>query len=145
MWRLYGCCCCREVLETLYRLSLTGFLVLINQGSSSQVIIGSLFAIAYVKLHEVYRPYEDSRLNVAKGMSLWQIYFIFFLALISYAELVNRDDITFNVVVVCVMFINFPLEMLIAYVLPHFRVNTINNSSVTAIKKCRSVKGLELF
>jgi hypothetical protein len=113
---------CREVLETLYRLSLTGFLVLINQGSSSQIIVGSVFAFFYVKLFDAHRPYKNTRLNLVKSISLWQIYFIFFISLVSYAELVNKADLTFNAIVLSILFVNIPLELGLSYIIPLFDV-----------------------
>ncbi len=114
----------REVLETIFRLSLTGFLVVVEQGGYIQIAIGTLFALLYLLLHNSCRPYTDSGLNVAKSISVGQLVCIFYLALISYAELVDTSDWWFNAVVVLTVFVNIPLEFFVFYVLPRFNDNT---------------------
>ncbi len=110
----------REVLETLFRLSLTGFLVLVEQGGYLQIVVGTVFALLYLLAHNSYRPYEDSGLNVVKSISLGQIFCILYLALISYAKFVDANDWRFNTVIVLTLFANIPLELYIIYFLPRF-------------------------
>lgn len=59
-----------EVIETIYRLSLTGVLVLINQGSSLQIIMGLLFSLLFIRIYETSCPYEDEVLQQIKNISL---------------------------------------------------------------------------
>jgi hypothetical protein len=59
-----------EVIETFYRLCLTGVLVLINQGSSLQIIMGVLFSLFFIRLYELACPYEDNTLQQIKDISL---------------------------------------------------------------------------
>ncbi len=100
---------CREILEILFRLSLTGFLVLVEQGGYLQIVVGTVFALLYLMLHNSCSPYEDSGLNVVKSISLGQIFCILYLALISFAEFVDTNDWLFNAVIVLVLFANIPL------------------------------------
>lgn len=108
----------REVLETLYGLSLTGFLVLISQGGYAQIIVGVCLAFTYAKMHDICQPYEDHRLNVVKSISLWQIVFIFSIALISSTNMFDNNDWRFKITVFAIVFGNIPLELFVSYVVP---------------------------
>jgi hypothetical protein len=116
--------CRREILEILFRLSLTGFLVLVEQGGYLQIVIGTVFALLYLLVHNSYRPFADSGLNVVKSISLVQIVCILYLALISYAEFVHTNDWLFNAIIVLVVFTNIPLELFIVNILTRFNANT---------------------
>jgi hypothetical protein len=59
-----------EVIETIYHLTLTGVLVLINQGSALQIIMGLLFSLLFIKIYEMSSPYEDETLQRIKNISL---------------------------------------------------------------------------
>lgn len=59
-----------EVVETFYRLSLTGVLVLIRQGSSLQIIAGVVFSLLFIRIYEFSCPYEDETLQRIKSVSL---------------------------------------------------------------------------
>lgn len=64
-----------EVIETIYRLCLTGVLVLINQGSSLQIIMGLLFSLLFIRVYESCCPYEDEILQQIKNISLVSTFF----------------------------------------------------------------------
>ena len=112
---------CREVFEIYYRLLLTGFLVFIGQGLSVQIFFGIFVAFVYVKCQEIFTPYEDRQLNIFKMITLWQIFYIFFIALVSFTEVYDSDDWRFEVVVYLVVFGNLPLEFIIGYILPRLK------------------------
>jgi hypothetical protein len=71
-----------ELVETISRLLLTGVLVLIAQGSAIQIVIGAVFSIASLLIHNYSEPYIDANLQLAKHISYWQIYGLFFIALL---------------------------------------------------------------
>ena len=112
------------MLETLFRLSLTGFLVLVEGGGYLQIVVGTVFALLYLLAHNSCKPYEDGGLNVAKSISVCQIFCILYLALISYAEFVDTNDWLFNAVIVLVVFANIPLESFFVYIWHRYNVNT---------------------
>lgn len=105
-----------ELIETYYRLSLTGFLVLVKQGSSSQIFTGLALAFMYAKVHDMVRPLESSRLNFVKSVSLWQVCLVFFFALVTFAELASKGNAAFNAFMVCTLFVNVPLECMVSSV-----------------------------
>ncbi len=105
-------------METLYRLSLTGFLVLISQGGYAQIIVGVCLAFTYAKMHDICQPYEDPRLNTVKNISLWQIVFVFSAAFISFTEIFDKNDWRFIIVVFVIVFGNVRLELFVEYVVP---------------------------
>jgi hypothetical protein len=72
--------------ETISRLMLTGALVLIAQGSAIQIVVGLFFSIASTLLHNYFEPYLDYNLQAAKRISLWQIFGLFFVALLLKAD-----------------------------------------------------------
>ena len=69
-----------EVVEMLFRLSMTGLLVLLNQGSILQIVIGIFFALIFVKIYDGFLPYVDQEIKSVKEISLWQIFSIFAFA-----------------------------------------------------------------
>ncbi len=72
-------------------------------------------------------PYEDRQLNIFKMITLWQIFYIFFIALVSFTEVFNTNDWRFEIVVYIVVFGNIPLDFIIGYVLPRFDIDTPMN------------------
>ena len=81
-----------EVVETAYRLLLTGILVIIAQGSGVQIIVGIMVALFFLKLCDIYRPYDDEKVQLLRDISQWQIFFVLFVALLLKADFnsVNR-------------------------------------------------------
>jgi len=103
-----------EVLETVFRLSLTGFLVLVNQGSASQIIVGMCIALAYSQIIFAVKPFDENELNTAKIISLWQIYLIFLFALLYHTGVISGNDWRNETFVFCVGFAIIPLELFLA-------------------------------
>jgi hypothetical protein len=65
---------------------LTAVLVLIAQGSAIQIIVGLFFSIVSMLIHNYCEPYQDSNLQSAVHISHWQIYGLFFVALLLKAD-----------------------------------------------------------
>lgn len=94
-----------EVVEMFFRLSMTALLVLLNQGSTLQIVIGILFALIFVKIYDIFLPYVDEEIKSVKEISLWQIFFIFAFAFgIKTKMLANASD---GVIIVSLMMIIF--------------------------------------
>lgn len=127
-----------EVIETIYRLSLTGVLVLINQGSSLQIIVGLLFSLLFIRIYETSCPFDDEALQRIKNISLvcqislpclahvliacrlihvmcfsaqWQIFFIFGCALLINGEFVDKSNIVVVVFTIFIIFVNFLVDL----------------------------------
>jgi hypothetical protein len=100
-----------EIVETVSRLLITGILILIVQGSAVQVITGCCFALAIVKMHDTAQPFLDPSLSAVKGLSLWQIFGVFFIAMLLKADFPSVDVIALDVVLVLVIFVNLLLDV----------------------------------
>jgi hypothetical protein len=75
------------VLDLYFRISITGFLVLIRPGSFLQIEIGFLLILTYAILFQLCNPYIDERLQALKVITLWQLFFLFHIAF-----LIQTDD-----------------------------------------------------
>ena len=93
-----------------------------------QIVVGTVFALLYLLVHNTCRPYEDSNLNFVKSISVGQIFCVLYLALISFTDLVSTNDWRFNAVTVIAFFANIPLELFHAYIMPRFNVNIQDGS-----------------
>lgn len=80
-----------EVFETAHRLLLTGVLVVIAQGSGTQIIVGVMVALTFLKVGDVCRPYVDEKVQMLREICQWQIFFILFLALIVKADFASVE------------------------------------------------------
>lgn len=101
-----------EILETLHRLLLTGVLVVIDQGSGTQVIVGSIIALFFLKLCSVYQPFIDPRLQILRETCQWQIFFVFFLALVLKADFQSVHRSMIDSLLVLALIANFVLDAL---------------------------------
>jgi hypothetical protein len=93
-----------EVVETISRLMLTGVLMLIAQGSAGQIIVGMIFAVASMLIHNYFEPYIDSNLQVAKYISYWQICGLFFIAILLKADFESIKATTLGVILILILF-----------------------------------------
>jgi hypothetical protein len=101
-----------EVLETIYRLLLTGVLVIVAQGTGTQIIVGIVVVLFYLKVCDIYQPYEDPMVQMLRDICHWQIFFVFFLALILKADFSSVDELALDILLVLVITTNFVLDML---------------------------------
>lgn len=59
---------------------MTGFLVLILQGTSYQILIGMLVTVLYAKIYSHYSPFIDASIATLKEIIQWQIFVALMLA-----------------------------------------------------------------
>jgi hypothetical protein len=81
-----------------------GFLVLFRS-TSDTIVAGMLLSLAYLKAIQWLAPFKDPALNLMKETTVWQIFFVFLIAL-----LIKMDDFDSGILVVCLMlvfFVNF--------------------------------------
>jgi hypothetical protein len=64
-----------------------GFLVLF-QSTSDTIVAGMLLSLVYLKAIQWLAPFKDPMLNRIKETSVWQIFFVFLIAL-----LIKMNDI----------------------------------------------------
>ena len=57
-----------EVIETLRRISLSGFLALFQPGSTRQIVVGCVFSLFFLRLYSFYLPLLSTRDNALAEM-----------------------------------------------------------------------------
>ena len=98
-----------EVVELYFRVSITGFLVLIRPGSFLQVEVGFLLIFLYAKLFQLCGPYKHTKLQALKVATLYQLFFIFHVAFLIRGEELNLESektavILFFISFACLLF-----------------------------------------
>ena len=71
-----------EVIETLRRLSLSGFLALFQPGSTRQIAVGCVFSLFFLRLYSFYLPLLGTHDNALAEMCNWQLFSILFITLL---------------------------------------------------------------
>jgi hypothetical protein len=83
---LYGCYKPKywyfEVIETLRRLLLTGFLTLIYPGTTKQLVVGIFINIFFLTLYTFLRPYKEEELMFGSYLGQCQLIMIFFISIL---------------------------------------------------------------
>lgn len=100
-----------EVVETVYRLLLTGVLVVIAHGSAVQIIVGVAVSLTFLKLCDNYNPYIDEKVQTLKEVSQWQIFAVFFIALLLAADFDSVHPVALDVLFVMAIVANFVLDV----------------------------------
>ena len=93
-----------EVVETLFRLFLTGFLVLVIPGTALQIIIGMLVTVMYMKMCSRYKPFIDDSLDSLKEVTHWQILLVLELALLLRTDALDEYKTWISVLSVFAVF-----------------------------------------
>lgn len=104
--------CSVAVIETLYRLTLTGLLVLVAQGSSLQIVVGFCFAVFFFLCYQHFTPFHDPILQQLQHISLFQVASIFFIALTIKADFVDKNNLMVNILIVVAIFLNFIIDLI---------------------------------
>lgn len=85
-----------ELVETAFRLSLTGFLVMgVFAGDNMQMLLGLALAIVFTKLYVYFDPFLDDLSQSSKVVTLWEICLIFFLFILMKADFISNLGIVF--------------------------------------------------
>ena len=100
-----------EIAETTQRLMLTGILVLIAQGSAVQIVVGALLTLSFLYLYARYEPFTDGFVLSIKIVSYWQIFFVFWIALLIKADFSSMDSHSLGICLVVVIFANLFIDM----------------------------------
>lgn len=103
-----------EVIELYFRVSITGFLVLLRPGSFQQVEVGFLVIFLYAKLFQLCDPYKHKKLQALKAITLWQLFFMFHVVyLIRGDEMDMKGDRT-AVMLYFISFFCLAFDMMLA-------------------------------
>jgi len=92
------------VVDAVYRVFVTGVLVLFNS-TVDTIMAGVMLTLIYLKAVQLLQPFSDTQLNIIKEISLWQIFFVFLIAL-----LIKMKDSHNDFLAVCLLvtfFANF--------------------------------------
>ena len=100
-----------EVLETVHRLLLTGVLVVIAQGTGAQIIVGVTLALFFLKLIDYYRPYTDPSVQHIRVMCQWQLYLVFFLALVLKADFASVNRTALDALLILIIIANVVMDV----------------------------------
>lgn len=92
--------------ETARRLSLTGVLVVIAQGSAIQIVVGLSLSLFFLKLYDFSKPYSDDTVQSVEMIAQWQVYFVFFLALLLKADFGSFGTVMVEFFLIVVLFAN---------------------------------------
>ncbi len=91
-----------EVIETFQRLFLTGFLVLIYQGSAAQVIVGLVIVMMFAKVYVLYSPFIESNLTTLKEIVQWQLSAVFVVSLLLRVDVMNKQALGGLLIVIAI-------------------------------------------
>jgi hypothetical protein len=100
-----------EIVETSQRILLTGVLVLISQGSALQIIVGALLTLLFLHLYARYEPFCDSFVLSIKIISYWQIFFVFWIALLVKADFPSISSGALGVCLIFTVFANIIFDL----------------------------------
>jgi hypothetical protein len=137
-----------EILETTQRLLLTGILVLIAQGSAIQIVIGALLTLSFLYLYARYEPFQDEFVLAIKIVSYWQIFFVFWIALLIKADFNSIDSSLLGILLLFSLFINLfydTLKILSWMTLSRWNPSTRDQMMTGTMTTHEDEKGLEII
>ena len=128
-----------ELVETAFRLSLTGFLVLgAYAGSNAQMLLGLSLAVFFTKLYEYFEPFLDEVSQSSKVISLWEICLVFFLFILTKDEFISDTSITvLTSLLVVAIFVNFGVS--VVRIVQQFIADTSTSNKVELQRRERSI------
>lgn len=128
-----------EVVETAQRLVLTGFLVLVRQGSLFQIIFAMGATAAFIKLNEFQNPYINSSVGRSKELTLWQILIMYFLVLLLKVGYGGDHNKFIGVAALIVLFVNIIVEVCyVPYIVLREYTSSHKNSGILGATTDRS-------
>lgn len=71
---------------------LTGILCVVNPGSTAQIIIAVALMMLFIKLYSNYSPYVETSISALKSFTQWQIYAVYFIALLLKLEAFKSSE-----------------------------------------------------
>jgi hypothetical protein len=107
---------CNTCMQLFSRSACQGFLVLF-ESTSDTIVAGMVLSLTYLKCIQLLRPFVAPELNHIKETSLWQVFFVFLIALLIRMGDVDRDFLT--VCLLLAFFANFVM-LGVLYVARHY-------------------------
>lgn len=87
-------------------------MVVIAPGSNLQVVIGILFALLFIRIYTAYRPFLDNNISVLKDLIQWQLFFVFFIALLLKTQTFPNHKTALHVLLVLTVFASLIADIL---------------------------------
>ena len=88
-----------EFIDIVYRVFMTGFLVLIGGSTSEKVLVGLCLSFFYAHLHQHVHPHEVDIVQKLKIVSIWQIFIYLFLILLLEEDIVDDMKVLISLMV----------------------------------------------
>lgn len=118
-----------ELVETVNRLTLTGILVVIEQGTTIQIIFGLVFTLFFTKMYILYDPFKDHTIGTLKEIVQWQILCVLFIALLLRTDVVSNENINMTVILIFFTFANILYEIII-FAIYIYGIGTAKSSKI---------------
>jgi hypothetical protein len=129
MQYLYGCYKPQywyfEVIETLRRLMLTGFLTVIYPSSTKQLVVGIFINLYFLTLYTFLRPYNEEELQFCSFLGQCQLIMIFFISILL-REKVDINPAFINTMLVLCIFTGIFYELFSNPISKYFSKKTDN-------------------
>jgi hypothetical protein len=125
-----------EIIDTFYRLFMTGFLVLIKQGTVIQTLVGILFTISYIKLYQYIQPYHNTVYGVLKDITQWQIIMILQVALLIQTNAFMEYQYLYSifvVIIICACLFYDILRLLCILISEYLIINNVIKSPLFSL------------
>jgi hypothetical protein len=77
------------------------------ESTADTIVAGMALSLTYIKVVQLLQPFKDPQLNLIKETSLWQIFFIFLIAM-----LIKMDEVDSEFLTMCLLltfFMNFAM------------------------------------
>lgn len=113
--QIYLLCSCvyREVIEMFQRIFFTGVLVVISQGTSTQIFIAVVASALYLKVVMLLEPYDKPGINDRKELIHWQLLCFFFMSLLLRDNIMSSNNNKFiSVCLVLTTFVNIFVDVI---------------------------------
>ena len=124
-----------ELVDTMQRLTLTGFLAIINPGSSEQVIFAAVISLIYVRVYMSVTPYCDTHITACKEIILWQLFVIYALVYLMRHGFFNDQSVLLAIAIIVTATVNIIFEFWSGL----YNVRDVSNPRPTEIDKCVSI------
>jgi hypothetical protein len=132
-----------EVVEILRKVFLCGWLVVFGHGTTLQVILGVSFNLVFIKIYALFEPYRDVEASGTAECSIWQVFGIYFIALLLRDDSFSNSRSTdLDVVLMAIIVSGLIMEIFIIWRRRFPRSSTIESYTVT--EEVREQKRLDM-
>ena len=111
---------------------LTGILCVIRAGSTVQIVIAVCFMLFFIKLYSNYSPYAENSISSLKSFTQWQIYAVYFIALLIKVEAFSSKS---NDTLLQFLLVLATLANLLVELLQHIGVCLLSESTPSVCEK----------